>query len=110
MWKLRCDMNLANIFGHVLGWMLLSLMSCGFALFLFPYSFGRILIDTTLLVDETGRPIGRLKCRTSVADHVGHAFLWFLFSACTLGVAGFFYLYRVFQRLLNATVIEPITH
>jgi hypothetical protein len=110
MWKLRCDISLTNILGHVLVWVFLGLISCGFAWFLFPYSFGRAIIDATTLVDQTGRPLGRLKCKSNVGDHVGHALLWFLLSICTLGIAAFFFLYRVWSDLLNATVVEPLGH
>jgi hypothetical protein len=33
--------------------------------------------------------------------------MWWLLTIVTLGIAGFFYMYRVASDLLNATVIEP---
>jgi hypothetical protein len=37
-----------------------------------------------------------------------HAFLWWLLSIVTLGIAGFFYMYRIASDLLNATDIDRL--
>jgi len=108
MWKLRCELGLAGIFGHLLLWLIGGLVTCGLAFFLFPYSFGETVINSTHLVDEQGRVLGRLRCTQGVAGHIGHAIIWWLLAIVTLGIAGFFYMYRVASDLLSATVIDPV--
>lgn len=108
MWKLRSSLSTGDIFGHMLLWVLLGIVTCGLGLFLFPYSMGTLVINSTILVDEHGRSLGRLRCNRGVGDHVGHAVLWWLFALITLGIAGFFYAYRVASDLLNDTVVEPV--
>ena len=106
-WRLRSNLGTGDIIGHMLLWLLLGIISCGLALFLFPYSMGTLVINSTILIDEHGRTIGRLRCTRGVGDHVGHAILWWLFALVTLGIAGLFYGYRVATDLLNDTVIDP---
>lgn len=108
MWKLRSELSTGEIVGHMLLWVLLGLVTCGLALFLFPYSMGTLVINSTTLLDEQGRAVGRLRCSRGVGDHVGHAVLWWLFSLITLGIAGFFYAYRVATDLLGDTVVDPV--
>lgn len=106
MWKLRSDLALGSIIGHVALWFLLVVCTCGFAAFLFPYSAGVMIINSTTLLDEQGRTIGRLRCSRGVTDHIGHALLWWLLTLVTLGFAGFVYMYRVASDLLGATIVE----
>lgn len=108
MWQLRSNLRTGDIFGHMVLWVLLAIISCGFALFLFPYSMGTLVLNSTILVDEHGRTTGHLRCTRNVGDHIGHAILWWLFALVTLGIAGLFYAYRVATDLLNDTVIEPV--
>lgn len=107
MWKLRSDLSTGDIFGHMLLWVLLGVVTCGIALFLFPYSMGSLVINATTLHDEQGRPLGRLRCTRGTGNNIGHALLWWFFSVVTLGIAGFFYAYRVASDLLNDTVVDP---
>jgi hypothetical protein len=107
MWRLRCDLSLGAILGHVILWALFGLVTCGFALFLFPYSFGETVINATRLVDATNdTTVGKLRCTQGAAGHVLHAFVWWLLTLVTLGIAGLFYGYRVATDLLNATTVE----
>jgi hypothetical protein len=106
MWKLRSDLTLSAILGHLVLWFVLVVVTCGFAAFLFPYSAGVLIINATTLVDERGSQLGRLRCNQDVTGHIGHALLWWLLTLVTLGVAGFVYMYRVSTDLLNATTVE----
>jgi len=89
-------------------WVLLGVVTCGLGLFLFPYSMGTLVINSTVLLDEHGRPMGKLRCTRGVGDHIGHAFLWWFLALITLGIAGFWYAYRVATDLLSDTVVDPI--
>jgi hypothetical protein len=106
MWKLRCDLGLGTILGHLLLWVIFGIVTCGFGFFLFPYSFGETVINATYMLDEHGRAIGKLRCTQGVGGHILHALGWWLLSIITLGIAAFFYGYRVASNLLDATVVE----
>lgn len=106
MWKLRSELSTGDIFGHALLWFLLVVCTCGVAGFLFPYSAGALVINTTILVDEHNRTIGRLRCTRGVGDHIVHALLWWFLAVITLGIAGVFYMYRVGSDLLNDTTVD----
>ena len=108
MWKLRCELSLTGIVGHLVLWLIAGIVTCGLAFFLFPYSFAEKVINSTHLVDEQGRVLGRLRCNQGVAGHTMHAILWWLLSIVTLGIAGFFYMYRIASDLLNATDIDRV--
>jgi hypothetical protein len=108
MWKLRCDLRLTGIVGHLVLWLIVGVLTCGIAFFLFPYSFGATVINATRIEDEHGRVIGRLRCTQGVAGHLVHAFVWWLLTIVTLGMAGLFYSYRVASDLLGATVVDSV--
>lgn len=108
MWRLRSQLSTSDIFVHMLLWVVLGVVTCGLALFVFPYSMGTLVINSTLLLDEHGRPMGKLRCTRGADDHIVHAVLWWLFAVVTLGIAGFFYAYRVASDLLNDTVVDPM--
>jgi hypothetical protein len=109
MWKLRSNLGLSGIVGHIVIWALFSLVTCGFALFLFPYSFGETLINSTVLVDQHGRAIGKLRCTQGAGGHILHALGWWTLAFITCGVAAFFYIYRVGRDLVDATVVDSVS-
>jgi hypothetical protein len=106
MGRIKCQLAAVDVLGHVLIWALFAIITCGFALFLFPYSFGETVINRCSVVDGNGRVIGRLRCTASPMNHILHAFVWWLLAIVTLGIAGFFYLYSVASSILSATTID----
>jgi hypothetical protein len=105
-WSLRCELGVGGVIGHILIWVIVVVLTCGIAFFLFPYSFAETLVNATKVTDANGQVIGRLRCTTGAAGHVGHAILWWFLTIITLGIAGFFYMYDVGSKILSATVIE----
>lgn len=75
-------------------------------MFVFMYYVAKKPINETYVVDASGTKIGRLRCHFGLDSAIGHAFLWFLLTIVTLGVAGLIYIFRVQRVVLSATEIE----
>ncbi len=105
--KLRCDFGIGDSIGHIIIWILLSIVTLGLALFVFPYYFTRAIINKTyLLADDGVSVVGQLKCEISLGSAIGNAFLWLLLTIVTFGLAYFIYLYRVMRIVISETIIE----
>ncbi|PSS59849.1 hypothetical protein C6558_36105 [Ensifer sp. NM-2] len=87
-------------------WIILTVITVGLALVVFPYYLNRAVLNKTELLDGTGRAIGRLNCTFNIGHSVGHVILWVLLIIITLGLAGFLYVYRVLRVVLNETRVE----
>ena len=104
--RLNCKIALWEMVGHILLWVLLIIVTVGIAAFFFPYSLQKMIINNTELVDRRGEPVGRLSCDYSVVSSIGHVVLWILLTIVTLGIAFFFYIYRVNRVVMNATEVQ----
>jgi ABC-type antimicrobial peptide transport system permease subunit len=92
--------------GNVILWIILTIVTLGLALIVFPYYFNRAVLNQTEVLDLTGTPIGRLNCTFNVGHSIGHVLIWAILIIVTLGLAGFLYVYRVLRVVLNETRIE----
>jgi hypothetical protein len=63
------------------------------------------VLNRTEVIDAGGRAIGKLDCQFNLASSIGHVIIWVLLIIVTLGIAAFFYAYRVLRVLLNDTRI-----
>jgi hypothetical protein len=104
--RLKCDFGLIETLGQVIIWLILSIVTLGLALLVFPYYFNKVVLNRTEVLDRSGNAIGRLNCRFNIGNSLGHVIIWILLIIVTLGIAAFFYAYRVIRVLLNDTVIE----
>jgi hypothetical protein len=104
--KFRCTFGTGEAIGSVIIWILLTMITFGLALFIFPYFFNRAVLNRTEVLDASGNAIGRLNCTFNVASSIGHVVLWILLIFITLGLASFLYAYRVLRVVLNETRIE----
>ncbi len=107
-WRVRTDLNLGNVVGHVLVWALLTIVTCGIAAFFYPYSFIATILRSIYLEDEHGRPFARITCSTNGFADFAHGLLWFVISVLTLGVGAFFYLYYVAKEIVGRSYLVPI--
>lgn len=103
--KFRCDFGLVETIGQVIIWVLLTIVTLGLALLVFPYYFNKAVLNRTEVIDASGRAIGKLDCQFNLGSSIGHAIIWFLLIVVTLGIAAFFYAYRILRVLLNDTRI-----
>ncbi|KKB85894.1 hypothetical protein VW29_05225 [Devosia limi DSM 17137] len=104
--RLKCDFGITETIGQVIIWFLLTIVTLGIALIVFPYYFNRVVLNRTEVLDDRGVAIGRLNCRFDLGSSLGHVIIWILLIIVTLGIAAFFYAYRVIRVLLNDTRIE----
>lgn len=104
--RFKADFGIVDTIGAVVIWILLSLITLGLALFVFPYYFNKDVLNKTKVLDAQGREIGRLNCRFNLISSIGHVIIWFLLTIVTLGLASFFYLYRVLRVVISETEIE----
>lgn len=81
--------------------MFLTLITLGLALFVFPYYFNRAVLNRTKVFDQAGNEIGHLDCTFNLGSSIGHVIIWGLLILLTLGLAAFFYAYRVIRVVLN---------
>lgn len=102
----RCEFSIAESIGHVIIWILLTIITLGLALLIFPYYLNKDVLNKTLVLDRSGQVIGRLACEFNLASSIGHVILWGLLIIVTFGIAAFFYFYRILRVLLNGTRIE----
>ena len=104
--RLRCEFGLTETIVQVIIWLLLTVITLGLALLVFPYYFNKVVLNRTEVLDRSGTAIGRLNCRFNLGSSLGHAIIWILLIIVTLGIAAMFYAYRVIRVLLNDTTIE----
>jgi hypothetical protein len=103
--RFKCDFGVTETIGQVLIWILLTIVTLGLALIVFPYYFNKVVLNRTEVIDAGGRAIGKLDCQFNLASSIGHVIIWVLLIIVTLGIAAFFYAYRVLRVLLNDTRI-----
>jgi membrane protein YdbS with pleckstrin-like domain len=103
--KFRCDFGIIETIGQVIIWILLSIVTLGLALLVFPYYFNKAVLNRTEVVDSNGRSIGKLDCQFNLGSSIGHLIVWTLLIIVTLGIAAFFYAYRILRVLINDTRI-----
>ena len=105
--KLRCEFGIGDSIGHVIIWVLLTLITFGLALLVFPYYFIKAIVNkTSVLADDGISVVGKLKCDINLGAAIGNAFIWLILIVITLGLAYFVYLYRVMRIVLSETTIE----
>jgi len=103
--RLKADVAIFDIIGHLLMWLILSIITLGVALFFYPYSFSKFIINRTSIIDGSGVS-RKLKCNIDLFSNIGHVILWIVISVLTLGLGFIFYFYRVWNYALNNTVAE----
>jgi hypothetical protein len=102
--KIQANVGTFDILGHCVIWIVLILITFGIALFFFPYSFSKFILDRSELVDEHG-VTKRIICHTDLFGNVGHVILWIFLTIITFGLGYFFYFYKVWNYSLNNTTI-----
>lgn len=105
--QLKCELALIDIIGHGIIWILLSLITFGLALFVFPYYLQRFTIGKTY-VYENGKKVGRLECTIDFASILGNVILWAIISFLTLGLGYLIFIYKINAHCLNHTKMVDI--
>lgn len=103
--RLKANIGILDILGHLIIWLVLSLITLGIALFFFPYSFSKFIINRTSMIDENGAE-RKMNCDIDLFGNLGHVILWILITIITLGIGYIFYFYRVWNYALNHTDVK----
>ncbi len=106
--RLQSNVSIIDIVGNVIIWILLSIVTFGLAMCIYFYYYNRFIINNTFIVDRDGKKIGRLKCDLNLGQAIGHAVIWVLLIIFTLGIALFFYFYKIMVFILSKTKIEML--
>lgn len=104
--RLKCNFTNVDAIGYMILWFILTVITLGLALLVFPYYLNINVLNRTEVVDAQGRAIGRLNCRFGVGSAIGNLILWAILIFLTLGLASFLFAYRVVRVVLNETTIE----
>lgn len=104
--RLRCTFSNVDALGYVILWCILTILTLGLALLVFPYYLNINVLNRTEVIDAQGRAIGRLSCRFGVGSAIGNLILWAVLILITFGLASFLYVYRVLRVVLNETTID----
>ncbi len=99
--NIKANLSIFDIIGHLLIWLVLTIITLGIALFFFPYSFARFVINRTSVVDNTTGVERKMVCDINIFSNIGHIILWMVITVLTLGLGYLFYVYRVWNYALN---------
>lgn len=102
--QLKAGYTVGGVLGHIIIWILLSVITFGIAAFFWPYAAAKLIINDAKMYDNSGAEIGRLKCNLTFGGQIGHILLWILISIITLGIALPFYFYGVGKKAIDNTV------
>ncbi|CAB3891396.1 hypothetical protein LMG1861_03821 [Achromobacter piechaudii] len=106
--NLKSDLTVGDIIGHGIIWILLSIVTLGLALFVFPYYMQRFIISRTSVLDDSGRRVGRLVCTIDLASIIGNIVLWAIISIVTLGIGYLIFLYKINAHCMNHTKVVEL--
>ncbi len=101
----RLNLTMMDVLGHLIIWILISIVTFGIGLFFWPYASAKLIINAIELEDRTRSSVGRLECQLSAGQQIGHILLWILLSIITLGVAYPFYIFGVVRTAIDRTRI-----
>lgn len=102
-YRLKTEVGVVDILGHMVLWVILSVVTLGIGLFFLPYSFAAFFVNRTYLVDTSGGKVGRFKADIELTSQIGHVVLWIFISVITLGIGYMFYIYKVWSFVLDKT-------
>ncbi|MDW0358319.1 DUF6693 family protein [Vreelandella venusta] len=104
--NIKANLSILDIIGHLLIWVVLTIITFGIALFFFPYSFSRFVINRTSVVDTATGVERKMVCDINIFSNIGHIILWMIISVLTLGLGYIFYFYRVWNYALNNSRVQ----
>lgn len=106
--QLRSNLGAFDVLGHVVIWLLLTLVTLGLALFVYPYYMQRFIISKTYAYDGTGARVGKLVCTIDLASMIGNIILWAIISIVTLGIGYIIFLYKITAHCISHTKVVGV--
>ncbi|SUA58536.1 DUF6693 family protein [Oligella urethralis] len=107
-YQLKCELSTLSIIGHAVIWILLTIVTFGLALFVFPYYMQRFIINQTSVYNMGGQKVGRLLCEIDLVSMIGYIILWAILSFITFGILYFVFLYKIHAHCYSKTRMVPI--
>lgn len=101
----QCTISVGEIIGHIIVWLLLSLITLGIALFFYPYSLAKLILNNTSVIEEDGRH-RQVSCNVSMFSQLSHVIIWILISIVTLGIGYLFYFYKVWAYVIRHATLS----
>ena len=106
--QLKSELGAFDVLGHLIIWLLLTLVTFGLALFVFPYYMNRFIISKTYAYDGEGRKVGRLICTIDLASMIGNIILWAIISILTLGIGYLVFMYKITAHCMTHTKVVGV--
>lgn len=106
--QLKSELGAFEVLGHLIVWVLLTIITFGLAMFVFPYYMQRFIISTTFAYDGEGRKVGRLVCTIDLASMIGNIILWAIISILTLGIGYLVFLYKITAHCMTHTKVVSV--
>ncbi|WP_439890905.1 DUF6693 family protein [Ralstonia sp. 25C] len=100
---LKSRLTTADIIGHAVIWILLTIVTVGLGLFVYPYYLYRFVISKTIAVDRDGKEVGKLECTIDLATIIGKIVIWTFISIVTFGIGYFFFMYKIVAHCMDHT-------
>ncbi|WP_296663617.1 DUF6693 family protein [Paraburkholderia sp.] len=105
--SLKSNLTITDIIGHAVIWILLTIVTLGLAMFVYPYYLYRFVINKTVAVDPNGMVTGRLECTIDLTTITGKTVIWTIISIITLGLGYFVFLYKIVAHCMDHTRLTP---
>lgn len=106
--QLKSELGAFDVLGHLIIWLLLTLVTLGLALFVFPYYMQRFIISKTYAYDGDSKKVGRLVCTIDLASIIGNIILWAIISILTLGIGYLVFLYKITAHCMTHTKVVSV--
>ena len=103
--RLRSDLTLGKVWTHFIVWLLVSVCTLGLGWIVVSGHFFKMLLNSTVVLDEHDNPVGHLICDYDVEADPASIALWVALSIVTLGVGLLFYSFRAGKLALSATKV-----
>ena len=103
--RLRSDLDIRIVWPSFLVWLAVSVCTLGLGWIVVSGHFFKMLINSTVVVDQSDTPIGRLVCDYDVESDIPRIIRWVLLSIVTLGAGLLFYSFRAGKLALSATQV-----
>jgi hypothetical protein len=102
---LRSDLDVRRVWPSFLVWLVVSICTLGLGWIVVSGHFFKLLINSTVIIDEDGHKLGHLVCDYDVEADIGRIVRWVLLSIVTLGIGLLFYSFRAGKLALSATQV-----
>lgn len=107
-YQLKSELGFMDVLGHVIIWILLTLVTFGLALFVFPYYMQRFIISKTYAYNDQGQRVGRLVCTIDLASMIGNIILWAIISIITFGIGYLVFMYKITAHCMSHTKVVGV--